>query len=134
MRKVGVRFRQEVEAKAEETESPRVQLRKVSERAQLPVVEKTEERDSLFEQIRNKVALRLQFLIHDDVIHPKYWVKLSSYDFSFCQSFNLKPAVAARPNIQGPRTNLKVAAILEKASTIRQVFPCAFTITSIFKS
>ncbi|KAF7845252.1 Protein SCAR2 [Senna tora] len=36
------------------------------------------------------------------------------------KSFNLKPAVAARPSIQGPKTNLKVAAILEKANAIRQ--------------
>lgn len=37
------------------------------------------------------------------------------------QSFNLKPTVATRPSIQGPQTNLRVAAILEKAKTIRQV-------------
>ncbi|KAF8402544.1 hypothetical protein HHK36_010629 [Tetracentron sinense] len=36
------------------------------------------------------------------------------------KSFNLKPAVVARPNIHGPQTNLKVAAILEKANAIRQ--------------
>ncbi|KAK7260041.1 hypothetical protein RIF29_25763 [Crotalaria pallida] len=36
------------------------------------------------------------------------------------KSFNLKPAVATRPSIQGPRTNLKLAAILEKANAIRQ--------------
>ncbi|CDP06417.1 unnamed protein product [Coffea canephora] len=38
------------------------------------------------------------------------------------KSFNLKPAVVTRPSIQGPKTNLKVAAILEKAKTIRQAF------------
>ncbi|GAB4833246.1 hypothetical protein Ancab_031493 [Ancistrocladus abbreviatus] len=63
-------------------------LRKV-ERVKSQVVEQTEERDTLLQQIRNK-------------------------------SFNLKPAVKTRPRIQGPKTNLKVAAILEKASTIRQ--------------
>ncbi|KAL5550694.1 hypothetical protein UlMin_000870 [Ulmus minor] len=36
------------------------------------------------------------------------------------KSFNLKPATATRPSIQGPKTNLKVAAILEKANAIRQ--------------
>ncbi|CAI9782352.1 unnamed protein product [Fraxinus pennsylvanica] len=36
------------------------------------------------------------------------------------KSFNLKPAVMAKPSIQGPNTNLKVAALLEKAKTIRQ--------------
>lgn len=40
----------------------------------------------------------------------------------FMQSVNLKPAVATRPSIQtGPRTDLRVAAILEKANTIRMV-------------
>ncbi|KAL2484908.1 Protein SCAR [Abeliophyllum distichum] len=38
------------------------------------------------------------------------------------KSFNLKPAVSNRPSIQGPKTNLKVAAILEKANAIRQAF------------
>ncbi|CAK7343692.1 unnamed protein product [Dovyalis caffra] len=69
-------------------------LRKVAERVQPQVGPKVEERDSLLEQIRTK-------------------------------SFNLKPAATAvtRPSIQGiqgPKTNLKVAAILEKASAIRQ--------------
>ncbi|KAK7390266.1 hypothetical protein VNO78_25565 [Psophocarpus tetragonolobus] len=36
------------------------------------------------------------------------------------KSFNLKPAVTTRPSIQGPKTNLKLAAILEKANAIRQ--------------
>ncbi|KAK7349733.1 hypothetical protein VNO77_07351 [Canavalia gladiata] len=36
------------------------------------------------------------------------------------KSFNLRPAVATRPSIQGPKTNLKLAAILEKANAIRQ--------------
>ncbi|CAK9150456.1 unnamed protein product [Ilex paraguariensis] len=36
------------------------------------------------------------------------------------KSFNLKPAVVTRPSIEGPKTNLKVAAILEKANAIRQ--------------
>ncbi|KAE9610826.1 hypothetical protein Lal_00030078 [Lupinus albus] len=38
------------------------------------------------------------------------------------RSFNLKPAVATRPSFQGPKTNLKLAAILEKANAIRQAF------------
>ncbi|KAL5709821.1 hypothetical protein ACHQM5_020462 [Ranunculus cassubicifolius] len=36
------------------------------------------------------------------------------------KSFNLKPAIATRPSVQGPSTNLKVVAILEKANAIRQ--------------
>ncbi|KAL8206045.1 hypothetical protein R6Q57_009596 [Mikania cordata] len=38
------------------------------------------------------------------------------------KSLNLKPAVQARPIVQGPNTNLRVAAILEKANAIRQAF------------
>ncbi|KAJ6425157.1 hypothetical protein OIU84_025852 [Salix udensis] len=67
-------------------------LRKVAERVRPQLGPKLEERDSLLEQIRAK-------------------------------SFNLKPASMTRPSIQGvqgPKTNLKVAAILEKASAIRQ--------------
>ncbi|XP_078436147.1 SCAR homolog 2 [Wolffia australiana] len=36
------------------------------------------------------------------------------------KSFNLKPAPAAKPIMKAPPTNLKVAAILEKANAIRQ--------------
>ncbi|XP_073289203.1 protein SCAR2-like [Primulina huaijiensis] len=36
------------------------------------------------------------------------------------KSFNLKPALASRPSIRAPKTNLKVAAILQKANAIRQ--------------
>uniref|UniRef100_A0A1D1XYI4 Protein SCAR n=1 Tax=Anthurium amnicola TaxID=1678845 RepID=A0A1D1XYI4_9ARAE len=38
------------------------------------------------------------------------------------KSFSLKPAAVAKPSIKGPPTNLKVAAILEKANAIRQAF------------
>ncbi|KAI3472849.1 hypothetical protein Pfo_029978 [Paulownia fortunei] len=44
----------------------------------------------------------------------------NSISSSYHQSFNLKPAMALRPSIRGPNTNLKVAAILEKANAIRQ--------------
>ncbi|KAG6745355.1 hypothetical protein POTOM_052017 [Populus tomentosa] len=67
-------------------------LRKVAERVRPQLGPKLEERDSLLEQIRTK-------------------------------SFNLKPATVTRPSmqgVQGPKTNLKVAAILEKANAIRQ--------------
>ncbi|KAL6534485.1 hypothetical protein OROHE_013410 [Orobanche hederae] len=36
------------------------------------------------------------------------------------KSFNLRPSLASRPSIRGPNTNLKVAAIVEKANAIRQ--------------
>ncbi|XP_034220048.1 protein SCAR2 isoform X2 [Prunus dulcis] len=69
-------------------------LRKVTERIRPQVEPKVDERDSLLQQIRTK-------------------------------SFNLKPAsvtrqTVTRPSIQGPTTNLRVAAILEKANAIRQ--------------
>ncbi|XP_057970481.1 protein SCAR2 isoform X2 [Malania oleifera] len=68
-------------------------LKKVTERIRPQIRPKLEQRDSLLEQIRTR-------------------------------SFNLRPASATRPiiqGIQGPKTNLKVAAILEKANAIRQV-------------
>ncbi|XP_008388307.2 protein SCAR2-like isoform X1 [Malus domestica] len=70
-------------------------LRKVTERVRPQVEPKVDERDSMLQQIRTK-------------------------------SFNLKPAMmtrsstVTRPSIQGPATNLRVAAILEKANAIRQ--------------
>ncbi|CAI0474812.1 unnamed protein product [Linum tenue] len=71
-------------------------LRKAAERVQPQASSNAEERDSLLEQIRTK-------------------------------SFNLKPAAVSRPSmrpsmpgIHGPKTNLRVAAILEKANAIRQ--------------
>ncbi|XP_050227129.1 protein SCAR2-like isoform X2 [Mercurialis annua] len=69
-------------------------LKKVTERICPQVAPNIDERDSLLEQIRAK-------------------------------SFSLKPATVTRPSMQGihgPKTNLKVAAILEKANQIRQAF------------
>ncbi|XP_010517138.1 PREDICTED: protein SCAR2-like isoform X2 [Camelina sativa] len=65
-------------------------MKKVSEMVHPPIKSKQDDKDSLLAQIRNK-------------------------------SVNLKPAAATRPSIQtGPKTNIRVAAILEKANTIRQ--------------
>jgi hypothetical protein len=36
------------------------------------------------------------------------------------KAFNLKPALVSKPSIEGPKTNLRLAAILEKANAIRQ--------------
>ncbi|XP_068668257.1 SCAR-like protein 1 [Aristolochia californica] len=55
-------------------------------------------------------------------IKPKVDERDSLLEQIRTKSFNLKPAVAARPIIQGPRTNLNVVAILEKAHAIRQAF------------
>ncbi|KAJ4978616.1 hypothetical protein NE237_009396 [Protea cynaroides] len=68
-------------------------MRKVTERILPEMLQKMDKRDSLLEQIRTK---------------------------SFSLKPTLRPMVTTRFNIHGPRTNLKVAAILEKANTIRQ--------------
>ncbi|KAE8717371.1 hypothetical protein F3Y22_tig00110050pilonHSYRG00115 [Hibiscus syriacus] len=65
-------------------------MRKETEQKRPPIIPKVDERDSLLEQIRTK-------------------------------SFNLKPAVVLTgPRVQGPKTNIRIAAILEKANAIRQ--------------
>ncbi|XP_057435320.1 protein SCAR2-like isoform X2 [Lotus japonicus] len=53
-------------------------------------------------------------------IAPKEDEKDSLLEQIRMKSFNLKPAVPKRPSILGPKTNLRVAAILEKANSIRQ--------------
>lgn len=53
-------------------------------------------------------------------IEPKVDERDSWLEQIRTKSFNLKPAVATRPRIQGPKTNMKLAAILEKANSIRQ--------------
>ncbi|XP_049352549.1 protein SCAR2 isoform X1 [Solanum verrucosum] len=90
-----------------------LQLRKVTERA-MPEIPKVDERDSLL-QLR-KVTERAMPEI------PKVDERDSLLEQIRKKSFNLKPTVATRPSIQGPQTNLRVAAILEKAKTIRQAF------------
>ncbi|KAI3507314.1 hypothetical protein L1887_22259 [Cichorium endivia] len=88
-------------------------LRKVSERARPPVPEE-EEKETLL-QLR-KVSERARPQI------PKDDGKDTLLEQIRAKSFNLKPAVQTRPSIQGPSTNLRVAAILEKANAIRQAF------------
>ncbi|XP_044492092.1 protein SCAR2-like isoform X2 [Mangifera indica] len=53
-------------------------------------------------------------------IEPKLDERDSLLEQIRTKSFNLKPAVLSRPSVQFPKTNLKVAAILEKANAIRQ--------------
>ncbi|MCI22899.1 protein SCAR2-like [Trifolium medium] len=61
-----------------------------------------------------------------DHVRPQIAPKVDDRDSLLEQirmkSFNLRSAVVTRPNIQGPKTNLMVAAILEKANSIRQVY------------
>ncbi|KAI3676214.1 hypothetical protein L1987_85815 [Smallanthus sonchifolius] len=53
---------------------------------------------------------------------PKVEERDTLLDQIRAKSINLKPAVQTRPIIQGANTNLRVAAILEKANAIRQAF------------
>ncbi|XP_038883942.1 protein SCAR2 [Benincasa hispida] len=59
-----------------------------------------------------------------DRILPEIGPKVDERDSLLAQirtkSFSLKPAIVTRPSVQGPKTNLRVAAILEKANAIRQ--------------
>ncbi|KAG9445455.1 hypothetical protein H6P81_016795 [Aristolochia fimbriata] len=55
-------------------------------------------------------------------IEPKADERDSLLEQIRTKSFNLKPAVASRPIVQGPRTNLNIVAILQKAHAIRQAF------------
>ncbi|KAL3328040.1 hypothetical protein AABB24_035611 [Solanum stoloniferum] len=111
LRKVTERVRPEIQ-KVDERDSL-LQLRKVTERAR-PEIQKVDEKDSLL-QLR-KVTERAMPEI------PKVDERDSLLEQIRKKSFNLKPTVATRPSIQGPQTNLRVAAILEKAKTIRQAF------------
>ncbi|XP_010325778.1 protein SCAR2 isoform X1 [Solanum lycopersicum] len=111
LRKVTERVRPETQ-KVDERD-PVLQLRKVTERAR-PEIQKVDEKDSLL-QLR-KVTERAMPEI------PKVDERDSLLEQIRKKSFNLKPTVATRPSIQGPQTNLRVAAILEKAKTIRQAF------------
>ncbi|XP_006367848.1 protein SCAR2 isoform X2 [Solanum tuberosum] len=111
LRKVTERARPEIQ-KVDEKDSL-LQLRKVTERAR-PEIQKVDEKDSLL-QLR-KVTERAMPEI------PKVDERDSLLEQIRKKSFNLKPTVATRPSIQGPQTNLRVAAILEKAKTIRQAF------------
>ncbi|CAO2839235.1 unnamed protein product [Amaranthus hypochondriacus] len=114
LRKVKEKSKNDVEPTVEETGSPQAYLRKVGVRFRQEVEPKAEETESPRVQLR-KVSERAQLPVVE-----KTEERDSLFEQIRNKSFNLKPAVAARPNIQGPRTNLKVAAILEKASTIRQ--------------
>ncbi|XP_074559570.1 uncharacterized protein LOC141815523 [Curcuma longa] len=94
LRKVPEMARPSDESKADQMdtllESNILQLRKVLELAKPSDKPKSEEKDTLLEQIRNK-------------------------------SYSLKPAtVLSKPNHKSDSTNIRVAAILEKAHAVRQ--------------
>lgn len=111
LRKVSERVRPEI-PKVDERDSL-LQLRKVTERVR-PEIQQVDENDSFLQlrKVTERVRPEIQKVDERDSLLEQIRKK----------SFNLKPTVATRPSIQGPQTNLRVAAILEKAKTIRQAF------------
>ncbi|KAK9159220.1 hypothetical protein Scep_005794 [Stephania cephalantha] len=79
-------------------------------------------RDPLIEAVasHNKSNLRKVTERVRPEISPKVEERDSLLEQIRTKSFNLRPATATRPSIHGPKTNLKVVAILEKANAIRQ--------------
>ncbi|KAF6174080.1 hypothetical protein GIB67_020262 [Kingdonia uniflora] len=79
-------------------------------------------RDPLIEAVASHDKSKLRKV--PELVRPLDGPKVDERDSLLQQirtkSFNLKPAALKRPNIQGPKTNFKVAAILEKANAIRQ--------------
>ncbi|KAL4557811.1 hypothetical protein LXL04_036003 [Taraxacum kok-saghyz] len=88
-------------------------LRKVPERTK-PQIPEEEEKDTLSQLRKVSERSRPQIPIEGE--------KDTLLEQIRAKSFNLKPAVQTRPSIQGPSTNLRVAAILEKANAIRHAF------------
>ncbi|KAF5187443.1 Scar2 [Thalictrum thalictroides] len=79
-------------------------------------------RDPLIEAVASHDKSNLR-KVTERIIHqsrPEVDERNSLLEQIRTKSFNLKPAVATRPSIHGPKTNLKVVAILEKANAIRQ--------------
>ncbi|KAL9268134.1 SCAR2-like protein [Drosera capensis] len=118
LRKVGERVKSPLQRHAEEGKAPLdvPQLRKVVERSNSPLEQNAEESNAGLDvpQLR-KVAERPKSPVPQeeeerDVLLEQIRNKM----------FYLKPAAATRPIIHGPKTNLKVVAILEKANNIRQ--------------
>lgn len=99
-----------------------LQLRRVSELVR-PSAKPEGERNVLLEQIRSKVSSLHSFHLCWSYCLLLLLLLICLSNCSW-QSFNLKPAAVAKPSMKGPPTNLKVAAILEKANAIRQVGGC----------
>ncbi|MFS7997281.1 putative WH2 domain, SCAR/WAVE family protein [Helianthus anomalus] len=80
-------------------------------------------RSPLIDAVAAHDKTKLRKVSDRDTIHiQKGDEKDTLLDQIRAKSVNLKPAVQTRPSIQGPTTNLRVAAILEKANAIRQAF------------
>ncbi|KAG9134108.1 hypothetical protein Leryth_004802 [Lithospermum erythrorhizon] len=93
-----------------------LQLKKVTEQPRTQI-QKADERDAVLENLQlRKVTEQPRTQIQKADGRDSLLEQIRS------RSFNLKPTVVSRPGVQGPTTNLKLAAILEKAKTIRQAF------------
>ncbi|OVA12687.1 WH2 domain [Macleaya cordata] len=79
-------------------------------------------RDPLIEAVasHDKSTLRKVTERVQPQIGPKVDERDSLLQQIRAKSFNLKPTVGTRPSTQAPKSNLRVAAILEKANAIRQ--------------
>jgi hypothetical protein len=78
----------------------------------------------MLEEIKNKASIKNFFLLIFNFQNINdLSIFLLFYVCFLWQSCTLKPVMVKKPNFMGPysRTNLKVAAMLEKANAIRQV-------------
>ncbi|KAL9250408.1 SCAR2-like protein [Drosera capensis] len=117
LRKVGDRARSPIQRNVEEGEAPLdvPELRKFGERAESSFQRDSEESNASLDvpQLR-KVAERSKSPVPQEEERDVLLEQIRN------KMFYLKPAAATRPIIHGPKTNLKVVAILEKANNIRQ--------------
>ncbi|KAH0464898.1 hypothetical protein IEQ34_005001 [Dendrobium chrysotoxum] len=91
-------------------------------------------RDPLIEAVaaHDKSTLRKVSELDRALMKPKEDEKNHLLEQIKTKSLNLKPATSKTNMIKAPSTNLKVAAILEKANAIRQVvirYKCPFSLT-----
>ncbi|KAJ6831096.1 putative SCAR-like protein 1 [Iris pallida] len=97
-----------------EVERPSCKHRSIRDRPRNPLIEAVAAHD--------KSKLRKVSELDPPQNRPKADERDSLLEQIRNKSFNLKPVNAPKVNIKGPPTNLKLAAILEKANAIRQAF------------
>ncbi|XP_039115406.1 SCAR-like protein 1 [Dioscorea cayenensis subsp. rotundata] len=97
-----------------EDEKPNGKLSSIRARPRDPLIEAVASHD--------KSTLRKVSEMVQPSTKPKEDDRNSLLDQIKNKSFNLKPTVVTKPSMKGPATNIKVAAILEKANAIRQAF------------
>ncbi|KAM0950514.1 putative WH2 domain, SCAR/WAVE family protein [Dioscorea sansibarensis] len=97
-----------------EDEKPNGKLSSIRARPRDPLIEAVASHD--------KSTLRKVSEMVQPSTKPKEDDRNSLLDQIKNKSFILKPTVVTKPSVKGPPTNIKVAAILEKANAIRQAF------------